>query len=149
MTFRATNVVPEAGYRTAKTHAVTAKQYAQRESNRLATQDVNADRILAIFHDCRRLRDELSAAKDVPNILAYARDQENDQTYDLVAEFNALIAALQAVMDDIETTFPTNASGYLLEKQFNAQGTYDFRQFTIAQTANIRTLLDAVVAQVS
>jgi hypothetical protein len=148
MAFKATSIVPETGYRNAKNFAVSVRNYCESRSAQFQT-DTNADVVLVTFHDLRRWHDELNAVKAIGGIAQYAKDQEDDQAYDVVAEFNALIAAVEAVMDNIRSTFPTDASGYLLEKQWNAQGTYDFRQFTKAQLSTLRGLLDAVVSQVA
>ena len=148
MSFKATNIVPETGYRNAKNHAVSIKNYCESRSTQFQS-DTNSDVVLATFHDLRRWNDELNAIKAIAGIAQYAKDQEDDQTYNVVAEFNALQAAVVAVMDNIQSTFPVDVDGYLLEKQWNAQGTYDFRQFTGAQLSTLRGLLDAVVAQVA
>lgn len=148
MAFLASNITPQLGYVEAKNIANFLKNFCLSRSTQFQS-DTNADVILVTFHDLRRRRDELVNIGSIPGISQYAKDQEDDPTYDVAAEFNALIVSVEAVMSNIETTFPTDVDGYLLEKQFNAQGTYDFRQFTGAQLVTLRGLLDAVAAQVA
>ncbi len=148
MAFLASNITPQLGYVEAKNIANFLKNYCSSRSTQFQL-DTNADVILVTFHDLRRRKDELISIRSIPGIAQYAKDQEDDPAYDVVVEFDALIAAVEAVMSSIKTTFPTDVDGYLLEKQFNAQGTYDFQQFTGAQLATLRGLLDAVNAQVA
>lgn len=147
MSFKATNVLPESGYRNAKILAVNVKGYCVNASLSLQT-DTNADQVIVIFHDCRRFKADFDSIKLIPGIAQYAKDQEQDQGYDVTAEFVALISAIEAVMAEIKNTFPVDADGYLLEKKLNAQGTYNFRQFTPTQTATLRSLLAAVANEV-
>ena len=148
MTFRASNFIPEQGYRDAKAAAVQIKSYSAAAVQRLQAS-VNADVVLMIFHDIRRFGEQLDQIKIIPGLADYAKAQETDPTYDVVAEFTALVASMDAVKANILGTFPTDGSGYLLEKKFNAQGTYDYRQFTAAQTATLRGLLDTVANGIS
>lgn len=149
MAFRATNQIPEQGLARAKALAVRTRDYCQSRSTQFAAGGVNSDNVLATFHDLRRARDELDQVKAIPGIADYAKAQENDAGYDVAAEFAALVTAVEAVMTEIQTSFPVDANGYLLEKQWAPDGTYTFRQFSAAQLATAKTLLDAVVAQVA
>lgn len=147
MGFKAKNTIPEAGYLRAKILLVNADNFFKSSSLKLQT-DTNADVVLGIFHDCRRLKDDLDNIKAIPGIGQYAKDQELDQSYDVVSAFNTVIATISAVMSNIRSTFPVDGNGYLLEKKFNAQGTYDFRQFTATQTATLRALLDTASSEI-
>lgn len=148
MSFKASTSVPVTGYAKAKALALAIKKFAAQRAEHLRT-DSNADAVLATFHDLRRYRDELLTVKDITGLAQYAKDQEADSAYDIIAEFIALINAVEAVMANILLTFPTDVNGYLLEKQFNAQGTYDFRQFSTVQLAPLVVLLEAVNSTVS
>lgn len=148
MAFRASNMLPAQGLHHAKSTALQITNYL--ESRRAQFQgDTNSDVVLATFHDMRRFRDELVRVRDIPGIGEFAAQQENDETYDVAAEFGGLISALEAAMTEIRTTFPVDGDGHLLEKKWAADGTYEFRAFTGVQLSNLRARLDAVIAAVS
>lgn len=98
----------------------------------------------------------LNKAKDVPGIAEYARTQKNkDPTYDIVVEFQAVMTALDAVMDEIETTFPNDgtADKWLTAVKFaplvEGQSPIEQRQFSTAATASLRSLLLALVSTIN
>lgn len=91
----------------------------------------------------------LDRAAAVPGIAQYARDQIGDQVLDVVAEFTAMRAVIIATRDWIMANFPKDGSGYLLLMSFTADGRYTFRTLTTAQTAGLRTQLDALIATIA
>lgn len=149
MAFKASNVLPEQGYRRAKQQAVSLKAYCAAKSARYAA-GASADDVLGTRTDLVQYRAELNSVTTIPGIAAYAQVQENDETYSVAIEFNALIALIDAVIANIELTFPVDSgpTPYLLEKEFDGSGGYTFRQFTGANLATLRGLLDNVVAGV-
>ncbi len=134
----------EEGYRTYKNLAAMVKKYCDVKSIQFQAGSVNADNVLGVFHDMRRWAVDLSTLAAIPGIVQYARDVEADQAYDPVAEYLALESAMDSLKLEIRTTFPVDGNGFLLEKTWNAQDTYDFRQFTVAQLSTIVALIDAV-----
>ena len=147
MAFRASNIIPESGYRKAKNVALGARDFAIATSTSY-TLTTRADSVLSAYHTLRRYRDDLNGVAAIAGIAQYARDQEVDQAYDVVAEFTALVASIDAAMDEIETTFPVDGSGFLLEKKLVGEA-YEFRTFTPATLATLRGFLDAVAAAVT
>jgi hypothetical protein len=149
MTIKTAITEVEQGYRNYKVIAATIKKFAGIKSAQFQAGLVNADNVLGVFHDMRRWDADLSAIAAIPGIVQFARDVESDQGYDVVTEYNALKLTIDTLMTEIKTTFPVDGNGYLLEKKWNAQGTYDFRQFTVAQLATVVSLIDAVGASVA
>lgn len=147
MAFLASNVLPEQGYSRARQLALQAQSYCQARAAQFAST-TNADVILGTFIDLKRWHDELNTIKTIPGIAQYARDQENDQAYDVVSEFQALIDALNAALTNIFTTFPKDGNGYLIEKKLLVDGTYEFNTFSPAQLATLVGLLGAVSSAV-
>jgi hypothetical protein len=114
-----------------------------------AANNVSANAIIDIFHRMTTLRGVLDSAAAVPGIAAYAQSQyDDDPSYDVVAEFQAVRAQAQATIDWIVGNFP-KASGqdYILKDELTDNG-IAVRAFTPAQTASLRTVLDAFVATV-
>lgn len=123
------------------------KSAATRYRTTLETDTV-ATVIIDIAIRARRHIASLNTAAAVPGIAAYARDMKNDQGLDIVAEFNTVKAAVQAVQDWITTNFPTDGSGFLLRETWGANGPVD-RSFPAGQTAGLRTLLATVEASIA
>lgn len=103
--------------------------------------------VIAIRSEMIRAIDRLNELKTTPGLVAYAKEQKNDVLLDVVTEFNAVIAAMQAVVSEIETTFPVDGNGYLLREKWSATDTSP-RQFTSGNVANLKTQLDGVVAMI-
>ena len=77
-------------------------------------------------------------------LAAYAQEQEADPTYDVVAEFLAMRTAVVAARDWLATNLPKDGSNRLLERILNADGSITNITVSSAQTAQLRTLLQAV-----
>lgn len=76
-------------------------------------------------------------------LAAYARTAEGDPAYDVAAEFTAMRAAVIIARDWMIANLP-QSGGYLAERTINADGTITQRTVTPAQTAGLRTVLQAV-----
>ncbi len=148
MAFRATNILPERGYEKAKDHAANLRQFAQGKVVQLASGG-NSTQILNILDSLIGYRLNLIDIQSIPGIAAYARTQEDDSTYDVVAEFTALIALIEAGINDIVTTFPVDQSNFLLAEIFNIDGTRSPRNFTSSQLSGLVTVLTSIAAGIS
>ncbi len=149
MTFKATNQIQSDGLTEAKRLANAQVAFATEVSASMAAAAVSANRVIQVHRSFQRALDRWNAIKAIPGILQYARDQEDDQIYDVVVEFNAMIAAAEVVRDRVELDVPTDGSGFLLLKQFDAGHDLTTRDFTTAQTAQLRTDLNSFIATVS
>lgn len=128
-------------FRQSKAYLVNAKQLVTQPS-------VPADVVFNIARNPSQVvpQVEAIAAKFGGGVLAaYAREQENDPTYDVVADFTAWKNSLFAIRDHILTTFPKDANGFLLFLTFNADGSTATRNFTAAQCAQLASLIDAAI----
>lgn len=127
---------------------INLKTYAQTHRAALAAGNTDSARIIGVFRNLRTERAALTQAASTPGLAPFARDQKNNQTLDVVAEFNALVAAIDGVTGWIETNFPKDANGFLLGWSLNA-GSVVERQFTPAQTAGLRTQLETLIAAIA
>lgn len=143
MAFRADNTIPNRALQRAKAICRTVKVRAQAASSLFAS-GADAQEVLAILGALSRFNVELATLKTTPGLAQYAKDQENDQNYDVVAEFNAVLAALDDFVSTVLSNFPADGSGYALAFKFDASGTLIYRTFTAAQLATITSKLDAV-----
>ena len=108
MAFRASNQIPESGYRKAKALALNTQRSAQRFHDEFAS-GTDAYQLDACWDSLVNQIAKLEEVKAIDGIGQYAKDQEDDPAYDVATEFNALIAACQAVVDDINTRVPTDS----------------------------------------
>ena len=92
----------------------------------------------------------LTAASAVPGIAAYAQGQINDNTFDIVASFNAMMAQVNNTTAWIIQNFP-NSAGMLLARSFTVDNTGRTQDavFTSAQTSGLRTILAALIATIN
>ena len=143
MAFRATK--PTA-YTTAKSTAAQAKQLAQQSRDAMAAGTVSGNVIRQLLDRLLIAKTTFQSVAAVPGIAAYAQAQEGDGAYDVAAEFTAMTDAIDDVGAWILANVPTSG-GYVQMEQWSASGV-SVRQFTTAQTAGLRTQLDALIATI-
>jgi hypothetical protein len=148
MAFKASNITPSKGLDRAKQLCLQYETYLTgRRASFVA--GTTADVVLATYFDSIRFRDEMAAISALPGIVTYAQAQENDGSYDVVTEFTAMLNAIDALTTEINTLFPVDGSGYLLDRQFSVDGkSLDQRVFTPAQLSSLLTLIDNVTAAI-
>ena len=110
---------------------------------------VSAERIVGYSASLNRSRQELATLAGTPGLAAYAQEQEANPSLDIVAEYNAMLAQINATTQWISSNFPEDASGYKLAFQIDSQGALVFRQFDTASLASFRTVLDALIGTIA
>lgn len=128
--------------------ARSTKQYAAEMSAFLSANSVSAMQILDVMENFQAAINEWNDIIADADSRAYIREQLKNDTFDVVAEFTAMRDAVQGVITWIETNFPKDADGWIqIIKIVNGQR--QIRSFAPANTAGLRTQLDAVVAGIS
>jgi len=142
MTFKASNKVPSIAYQEAKNAALALKNFCQ---SQVAAMNANIDgrEVIAIGTNMSVYKTRLNEAKATPGIAQFAKDQENDPAYDVVAEFNSMVAALDAAVVVI-VAVNTN----LLIQGWSPTAAIQYNSFTPAQTANLKAALQTVADSV-
>ena len=148
MTFRAASAIPAGEYQRAKQQAVQIRNYALSRSVLFAS-GANSLEVLSTVDNLSAMHSTLNGFKDVPGIIAYASDQEDDPTYDVSAEFTATLATIETFVTDVVATLPKDVDGYLLLNEILPDGTLVPRDFTPAQLSAAKTNLDAIAASIS
>lgn len=129
--------------------ALKVKTYCQSLRTAAAAGPVASGQILGVYQALRQDRAALVTAAGTTGLAQYAKDQKNNQSLDVVAEFNAMVAAIDQVTLWIDNNFPKDASTRaLLERTLEAEGPVE-RTFTSAQTAGLRTQLDGLIATIN
>ena len=141
MTVKASSVIPAEAYRVAKAEAWRARNYAVQQSRALSGT-INGRQVVEIHQTLHRFKASIESYRTILGLLEWARSQERDGTYDPVAEFLVLINLLDVAIATIETTPP----GSLLSAWTLAG--VQWSTFQPAQTAKLKSDLDAIAAQV-
>ena len=136
---------------TARSTASSIKSRAQALSTQAAAGNIGSSAILDFATYLADARLVLVKASQTGGIAAYAQAQINDNTLNVAAEFTAMMDGIDGTIAWVVANFPKDGSGFLLARQFQAGGTGRTvdRQFTPAQTASLRTTLDALIATIN
>lgn len=129
--------------------AARIRTQAQETRNTSAAGNISTKVILDFATGLADAIQDLDTAAATPGIAQYARDQLANPALDIAAEFTAMRAQMVATRDWIGTNFPADVNSYLLFIQFTAERRFTYRQFTSAQTAGLRTQLDALIATIA
>lgn len=123
------------------------KASAQQARTAAVTANVAGPRILDLWSLLKGERAELVRVAAIPGLAQFARDQKNNQTLDVVAEFNLVIGAIDGTTAWIQANFP-NTTGFLLAQTFGASTLSD-REFAPAQLTGYVAQLDALIATIN
>lgn len=109
----------------------------------LAAGPVSSEIILQIAEEAQIVSDWLTAQAAIPGIGAYAAANLTPAVtaQGLGSDITALIAALDAVVAEVTSTFP--ATGYMLDPPL-VDGVRSLKNYSSAATADLRTALQAV-----
>jgi len=103
--------------------------------------DIN--KILSILHQLKADRVNILEYNSVPGLREYAQAQRNDATYEIVTEYQALLALVDDAITNIRSSIPVDGSGYLLVYQL-VDDKLSPRVFPAGQTAALATKLQAI-----
>ena len=117
--------------------------------NRITADTVNATHVLALAASIGNLIAAFNAAATTPGLEAYAREQINDPTLNIAAEFNTMVSAAQACLNWIIANFPKDGSGYLLAATMDANGQTVYRSFPASSLGGLATALDTLIAAIA
>lgn len=146
MAFRASSIIPLSAYQTAKRAAAQLKVNAQSMRAALAASNASYDFLRDIYRTLERAQAQFTQLAATPGLAGYAKAQENDPAYDVAAEFTAMQGAITSALTWMNSNAPT---GVTAKTPANwGDGSLIANEFTPAQTAGLRTQLDAVIAAI-
>lgn len=135
------------GWRAARNLAANVKNRAQ------AVRAFSQDGVLTGFHIIEfssllaGAKDSWNEIKAIPGMGQYAKDQVGDAALDIVAEFNAMLAAVDSVLSWIVANVPNDGT-YILIVTLGSDGRYAYRTFTAGQSSGLRAALDTLIAAI-
>jgi hypothetical protein len=145
MAFRATNDIPEDGLKIAKEHARQLQSFCTTSRDAM-TSTVDASRITDTLEGLDHYKEILNDLKSIPGIVDYAKDQENDPAYEVVTEFNAMLANIQAAGDLIVSLLESVRGGTYDEiSYYGTDWKLNWRQVTPGQSNSIRSALTDII----
>jgi len=147
MAFKASNVVPQEAYRIVKGAAVQLKANLQGINTRLSASGADYDFLREIYRTLARANNQFDNLKTTPGLAAYATEQENDVSYNVVTEFTTMQAAISSALSWMDTNVPTSVT-VKTPNQWADGETLISNTFTAAQTAGLRTALSAVISAI-
>jgi hypothetical protein len=143
MAFRTSNVVPAVAYVTVRAAAAQLKLNIDAVITFLAGNNTSYDYLRGVYQTLERANNQFDSLKTTPGLADYAKVQENDPAYDVVAEFVTMQAAIAAAMSWMATNVPLNVTLKPVNQWGNGGGLIA-TEFSPAQTSTFRTVLAAV-----
>ncbi len=113
-----------------------------------SVEDVSALAVLELQAGLKKRLDRLNVLKTASGLAAYAQEQLDDLGFDIAAEFNTMLTEMQLVLDQIKTNLPTSAAGFVEARKIETDDTVTNKVFTPAQTFDLRTRLNALIATI-
>lgn len=134
-------------WRQVRGYAGAVKSRAQALRNQAAAGPVSAMQMLDLTTVLADAKVQFQSAAAVSGLAEYAQQQVGNPALDVVAEFNAMMAQIDATILWIRTNLPNDGT-YLLALTLGTDGRYSWRTFAPAATAGLRTQLDALIATI-
>jgi len=141
----ATAILPGEAFSLIRSYVPQYKAAAQDASATLAATSINTDYVFNMLDRLREIVVNLTSWKSVAGLDAYATADGYPTT--ISTDCTAIVTAAQNCIDWVVTNFPSSG-GFLLDNSLNADGSRTPRSFSSAQTAGLRTRLNALVATI-
>ena len=138
-------------YQKAQSEAIRVKAFAASARNALLAGNVSANAVIQIMTNLKSSVEVWDTVSSLPGMAQYAKDQEDDQTYNVVAEFLAMRSAAVSCIDWVFDNFPkdNNQPNYIIKDILETDGSITVRTFSTAQTVGLQTALAALIATVA
>lgn len=148
MALKASNVLAPNALTVGKNTALKLQTIAQNAATNWAVSGANVDEILRVLLEIKRADDSFASVAATPGIVAYAQEYENDGSYDVVAEFNALRTLCQTAFNALIAAVPDDGT-YALIYTLESDASLTPRQFSAGVLATHITNLQAIVDAVT
>lgn len=148
MAFRASNDIPQIAYAQLRAVARNVRLHSLAAVARMAASGADYETLRDLYTFLRSALTQLNQLAQTPGIVAYAQQQEDDATYDVAAEYGAMVAAIDAVTDWMEANIPTSVTAVPVA-QWTANGSLIATTYSAGDTAALRALLQAAADTVA
>lgn len=144
MVFKATNAIAQEAYTVVRRAAVQLRLNLSGFVNTMSSGPVDFEFIRGVYRTLSRAQAQFDSLKTTPGLAEYAKVQESDQAYDVVAEFASMQSAIGSAMTWIEGNAPTNVTAKPASEWGDSDALIS-NTFTSAQTSGLRSALQGVV----
>jgi len=149
MTVRTDQNTCESALAAIRKQAKATRQYLLSQRVAMVAPTCEAHIPLGIIEHCAIVLGLFDAWTATPGLLDYTRAQYSDGVYDVIAEYQAMRAAIVNLRDSLRAGFPIDVNGWVLYRSLDVNGRLVTRTFTAVQLASAIPLLDAVVASIA
>jgi len=137
MTLPLSSVTTAAAYCILQDAATNLSSYIRMLQADITTGQIPCQNILATLNSALALQSQASAVGAdtalVGSMAVYVQQQTGNPTLDVVAEFNASMAALVSLISAIQSDYPKDGNGVLLDRTFSPTGIVTWA--TLAQSS--------------
>jgi len=148
MAFTTTTEAKETAYSRAQRVAERIKGKCTTAKASMEGGSFDAGMLVQIRDDLIDAYTQLGTVSSVPGVLQYAKDVEDDQAYDVGAEFTAMRAAILAAKDAIDALAPTSG-GYLALWTFPTGSGLTARVFSSGATASLQANMQSIIEAIN
>jgi hypothetical protein len=135
-------------YAQAQAEATRLRSYAVSAQAAMAAGNISANAVIQTLTTMKNSIEVFDYISGLSGMAQYARDQQDDQAYDVVAEFQSMRTEAVGARDWVFTNFPTAVSGEIIKDTLENDGAITVRQFTPAQTAGLQSALGLLIATI-
>ena len=135
-------------YNKAQNESIRVKTFATQARNALIADVVSANAVEQIMNNLKSSIEIWDSVSSLPGMAQFAKDQENNQNYDVVAEFTAMRSKAAACADWVRDNFP-KSGGFIQKQTYEADWSITVRQFTPGQTTGLQTALADLIAAIA
>ena len=136
-------------YQKAQNESIRVKAFATQARNALIAGAVSANAVIQIMTNLKSSIEVWDTVSSLSGIAQYAKDQEDDQAYNVVAEFTTMRTEAVAARDWVITNFPKSTGNFIEKDTLELDGAITVRQFTPAQTTGLQTALADLIAVIA
>ena len=141
MAFIASTLSLQQGLQQAMSLAIQEKNYLTTWSQQL-NGNIDAKLALSWVANLNNIIAQFNALAALPGMQAYAQQQFGSGTYDIGAQFTAMVASLQAILTWLQTNLPSGAVTIV-------NGVEVGQVYAPAATASLKALVDAAAATIA
>jgi len=127
--------------------AMRIKAYCVEFNTKSAAGTMSVTSVEELMRQIASFATDARAAAAAPGLGDYAKAQYADAQIDIVAEYTAMIAAVEDALEWISLNMP-KSGGYVLKEQWAVDGSITQRQFTAADLKNLRDVVATVIAAI-
>ena len=128
--------------------AINLKAQSQSLLAILQSDGATASQLVGYFGNLKSSLDNFITYASVPGLAQYAQNQYDDDTLNIVTEYQAMKEAVENTIEWIATNIPTDSNGYAAIKLLNVDGTIQDRSFGVAAVAPLASLVSTLIGTI-